>query len=142
MPTFRIRARGIAAGLAAEHGLAATTESYPAPDAALVPVGQKLAGTVGGFSCVQCHAVAGRPPLAPFEAPAVDFMHLTDRLRKDFYHRWMENPIAWDPTTKMPRFSDDEGKTPLRDALEGDAREQYEAVWQYLLQGKNVKSPQ
>jgi hypothetical protein len=69
-------------------------------------------------------------------------MHVTDRLRKDYYHRWMDNPLAWDPATKMPRFSDDDGKTPLRDTLEGDARKQYEAIWQYLLQGRNVKSPQ
>jgi hypothetical protein len=69
-------------------------------------------------------------------------MYTTERLRKDYYHRWMLNPIALDPATKMPRFSDDDGKTPLRDSLSGDAGKQFEAIWQYLLQGKDVKRPQ
>jgi mono/diheme cytochrome c family protein len=141
MPAFKVRATGLAPGFAAQHGIPSQSSPNPAPDPTLVPVGQKLVGTVGGFSCVQCHAVAGKPPLAPFEAPAVDFAHVDDRLQKDFYHRWMEDPLAWDPTTKMPRFSDDDGKTPLRDTLDGDAAKQYEAIWQYLLQGEDVKSP-
>jgi hypothetical protein len=141
MPAFRAHAPGIAHGFAAQHGVAPKSDAYPAPDASLVPSGEKLSGTVNGFSCVQCHAIAGKPALAPFEAPAIDFMYVTDRLRKDYYHRWMDNPLAWDPATKMPRFSDDDGKTPLRDTLDGVAREQYEAIWQYLLQGKDAKHP-
>jgi mono/diheme cytochrome c family protein len=139
MPGYKARAAGLAAGLAAQHGRSPTMEPYPPPDESLVPAGEKLIGAVGGFSCVQCHAVGGAQPLAPFEAPAIDFMHVSERMRKDFYHRWMYNPIALDPTTKMPSFADGDGKTALRDTLDGDAVKQFEAIWQYLLQGKNVK---
>lgn len=142
MPAYPIRAAGLAAGLAAQHGRPPTGEAYPAPDASLVPAGQKLIGAVGGFSCVQCHAAGGAPPLAPFEAPAIDFMHMTDRLQKDYYHRWMYNPIALDPTTKMPRFADDDNKTALTDTLGGDGTKQFEAIWQYLLQAKDLRRPE
>ena len=141
MPGYKARAAGLAEGLAAQHGRSPTMEPYPAPDESLVPAGEKLIGAVGGFSCIQCHAVAGAQPLAPFEAPAIDFMYVRERMRKDFYHRWMYNPIALDPTTKMPSFADGDGKTALRDTLDGDAVKQFEAIWQYLLQGKDVKRP-
>jgi hypothetical protein len=142
MPSFKARASGLAQGFAMEHGIAPKSDPIPKPDPALVPIGQKLVCTVGGLSCVQCHAVAGAPPLAPFEAPAIDFAHVTERMRKDYYTRWMLNPIALDTATKMPRFSDDDGKTALRDILDGDANEQFDAIWHFLLQGKDVKRPQ
>ena len=142
MPAFKARANGIAAGFAASHARPPKSRPHPAPDPALVPAGQKLVGVAGGFSCVQCHAVAGAPPLAPFEAPAIDFVHISERLQKPYYHWWMHDPIAIDRTTKMPRFSDDEGKTPLRETLEGDAHKQFEAIWQYLLQCKDIRRAQ
>lgn len=141
MPAFPARAELFARGFAAEHGYAPATEPYPAPDESLAPHGQKLIGAVGGFSCVQCHAVGEQPALAPFEAPAINFMYVTDRLRKDYYHRWMWSPLRVDPATKMPQFNDIEGKTALRDTLDGDATLQYEAIWQFLLNGKDVKVP-
>lgn len=142
MPAYAVRAAGFAVGMAAQHGRSPTSEAYPPPDESLVPPGQKLVGTVGGFSCVQCHAAGGVPATAPFEAPAIDFMYVTDRMRKDFYHRWMFNPIGLDPATKMPRFADDDNKTALTETLEGDGARQFEAIWQYLLQGKGVKRPE
>ena len=141
MPAFPVRAIGLAHGMAAEHGFAFKSEPSPAPDPALVPLGQRLVGQVGGFSCVQCHAVAQRPPLAPFEAPSVNFAYVSQRLRKEYYDRWMWNPIRVDPGTKMPQFGDFEGNTAIKDVLGGDAAKQYEAIWNYLLQGKDVKPP-
>ena len=142
MPAWPTRAEGLARGLAAEHGHSPTTSAYPAPDEALAATGQKLVGTAGGFSCVQCHAVGSQPPLAPFEAPALNFAYVSDRLRKDHYLRWVFNPIKVDPNTKMPAFADAEGKSALRDVLDGDAGKQFESIWQYLLRGKDVKAPQ
>jgi hypothetical protein len=54
----------------------------------------------------------------------------------------MWNPIRVDPGTKMPQFGDYEGVTAIKDVLGGDASKQYEAIWNYLLQGKDVKPPQ
>ena len=141
MPAWPARGDLLGAGLAAEHGFAAASEKLPAPDETLAPVGQKLIGAAGGFSCVQCHAVGAAPPLAPFEAPALNLRHVTERVRKDYYHRWMLNPIKVDPGTKMPAFADAEGKSAIRDVFEGDAVKQFEAIWQFLLRGDEVKPP-
>src|SRR5207244_6718730 len=46
----------------------------------------------GGFACVQCHGVSDTKPLAAFEAPAINFAHVSDRLTKEFYDRWVYNP--------------------------------------------------
>jgi hypothetical protein len=67
-----------------------------------------------------------------FEAPGINLGYTPERLRKGFYHRWVMHPLRIDPDTKMPRFSDDEGKTPLTDLYEGVAKEQFEAIWQHL----------
>jgi len=142
MPAFPARAKLIAEGLAAEHGYSPTTPAYPIPDEQMAATGQKLIGAAGGFSCVQCHAVGAAPPVAPFEAPAANMKYIAERLRKDYYHRWMLNPIKVDPGTKMPAFADAEGKSAIRDVYEGDAVRQFEALWQFLLRGKDVKALQ
>ena len=95
----------------------------PKPDPALAEAGRTLCGKVPnqGFSCVQCHAVAGEPPFAPFEAPSIDFKYVSQRLRHDYYLRWMHDPLRIDPNSKMPRFDDAAGKTALT-AFDGDAQ--------------------
>jgi hypothetical protein len=42
----------------------------------------------------------------------------------------------------MPSFADTEGKTALKDILGGDAKQQFDAIWNYLLQGKEMKPPE
>lgn len=143
MPGFTARAGLLSAGLAAEHGLPPTDEPKEKPDAAMATAGRQLVGKAPNvsFSCVQCHAVAATPPLAPFEAPAVNFAYSADRLRKDYYHRWVHNPQKIDPETKMPAFERDDRKTTITAHYEGDAAKQWEAIWQYLLGGKEIPPP-
>ncbi|QOV89033.1 cytochrome c [Humisphaera borealis] len=143
MPGFNVDADALARGMAAEHGIGATTPEYPKPDAALAAIGSKLVGKTPNesFSCVQCHAVNKQPALNPFEAPAVNFSHARERLLKDYYHRWVHNPLRLDPNTKMPAFEREDGKTTITNVYEGDARKQFEAIWQYLLEGDEIKPP-
>jgi mono/diheme cytochrome c family protein len=143
MPGFVARGGLIADGLAEEHDCALVLPDYPKPDPAQSAVGQKLVGKTPNqaFACVQCHAVANIPPFAPFEAPALNFMYVRERLRKDYFHRWIHNPIKIDPNTKMPSFERDDGKTSITTVLDGDARQQFEAIWQYLLNGREIKPP-
>jgi mono/diheme cytochrome c family protein len=142
MPAFASRAEDLARGLAQEHGCPPTYPLYGAPDKDLAATGQKLVGKTPNesFSCVQCHAIAGQAALAPFEAPSINFIYVTSRLRKDYYARWMHNPIAIDPETKMPRFDDADGKTGVP-AFDNDAKKQFEAIWNYLLMGKDIAPP-
>ncbi|HSU67235.1 MAG TPA: hypothetical protein VLJ39_10200 [Tepidisphaeraceae bacterium] len=143
MPGFAARAGLISAGLAEEHGYAADRDPEPKPDAAQAEIGRTLSGKTPnqGFSCVQCHSVGDMPPFAAFEAPSINFKYVADRLRHEYYMRWVLNPQRIDPTTKMPRFGDDEGKTGLP-ALDHDAVKQFEAIWQYLLEGEHIQPPQ
>ena len=142
MPSFPARAELIAIGLAEEQGCAPSLPPEPAPDPKLAEVGRQLCGKTPnqGFSCVQCHAAADQPPFAPSEAPAINLKYVTQRLRHDYYARWVRDPQRIDPTTKMPKFGDDEGKTGLP-AFDHDGAKQYEAIWQYLLQGAQLRAP-
>ena len=102
------------------------------PDPATLKAGETLIGENGGFNCIQCHGIGERPATAVFEAPAPNLAYAHERLRKEYYHRWMLFPQRIDPETKMPRFADDEGKTPLTEFFGGKASEQFEAIWEYL----------
>lgn len=142
MPSFAARAPLLAAGIAEEHGCPPTLPPNPKSDAALAEEGRKLCGKTPnvGLSCVQCHAVADTPPFAAFEAPSINLEYSAERLRHDYFMRWMHDPLRIDAATKMPRFDDAEGKTPLA-AFGGDARAQFEAIWQYLLEGRQINPP-
>jgi hypothetical protein len=143
MPAFPARAALLSAGLAQEHGCPPKSPPHEKRDEELAAAGSKLSGKSPNesFSCVQCHAVATAPPFAPFEAPAVNFAYSAERLRKDYYHWWVHNPLKIDPQTKMPAFERDDGKTPITSVYEGDARKQFEAVWHYLLARRDIKPP-
>jgi hypothetical protein len=142
MPGFAIRAYGIAQGFAEEHGCPPTYPAYAPPDKMLADIGQTLAGRApnASFSCVQCHSINQQPALAPFEAPAINFMYATARIRQDYYYRWIHDPLRVDPETKMPRFDDADGKTGVA-VFDHDARKQFEALWNYLLEAKDITPP-
>jgi mono/diheme cytochrome c family protein len=132
MPGFVTVAHGIADGLSLEHGFASTVEPEKPVDKEMAANGEKLIGENGGFNCMTCHGVGTRLPTAVFEAPGINLAYSTERLRIGYYHRWVLNPLRIDPETKMPKFADDEGKTPLTDLYDGDAHAQFEAIRQYL----------
>jgi mono/diheme cytochrome c family protein len=132
MPGFATVANGLAKGLSFEHGFSATIDPEPAVDAEKAKIGEILLGENGGFNCTTCHAVGDRPATAVFEAPGVNFAYAHERLRWEYYRRWVMHPLRIDPETKMPKFADDEGKTPLTQYYEGDARKQFDAIWEFL----------
>ena len=141
MPGFASRAPEIAKGLAEEHGCPTIAPANESPDASLAEAGKKLVSKNGGFACIQCHGVGNMKALAPFEAPAINFAHVTDRLTKEFYDRWVYNPQRVLPGTRMPQFAGSDGKTALKDTFDGDARKQYDAIWNYLLAGEKISPP-
>jgi mono/diheme cytochrome c family protein len=141
MPGFPARAKALAEGLAEAHGCPPSQPPPGKPDPQLAEIGKKLASKNGGFSCIQCHGVGEQRALAPFEAPAINFAHVTDRLTREYYDRWVYNPQRVLTGTRMPQFSDSEGKTALKDTLGGDAKKQYDAIWNYLLNGPDITPP-
>jgi mono/diheme cytochrome c family protein len=132
MPAFPARAGGIAIGLSHEHGFAPSEDNAPAPNAELAEVGKKLLPQVGGLNCVQCHGIGKQPPVAPFEAPGINLLDAAHRVRYDYYQRWMLDPPRVDLTTKMPKLAMDGKTTGIRDVYDGDARRQFDALWQFI----------
>ncbi len=137
MPAFASRAAGLAAGLAQQQGCLPADDPGPPVDPHLADVGRGLTSQTL-FGCVKCHAVSGQAAIAPFEANAPNFAHVTDRLRHDYFRRWMRNPQVYLPGTKMPSFGNAEGKTPYKDILGGDAAAEYAAIWDYLRAGEKI----
>ncbi|MEI9895208.1 MAG: c-type cytochrome [Chthoniobacter sp.] len=131
MPGFATPADGLAKGLPRQHGFGPTI-AEPSPDPEKVKIGETLVGENGGFNCVQCHILGDRAATAVFEAPGPNLAWAPSRLRKEYFLRWALAPTRIDPDTKMPKFADEEGRTPLTDFFHGQAADQFDAIWQYL----------
>ncbi|MEX2215752.1 MAG: c-type cytochrome [Phycisphaeraceae bacterium] len=142
MPAFPIRASGLAKGLAMQHGREPVAPPFEKPDAQLAAIGKRLiAGEGKGFGCTQCHGIGKSPATNVFEAQGINFAYLQERLRKEYYMRWMLNPGRVSPGTRMPKFASDDGTTPFFDVLEGDATKQFDAMWQYFMSGREIAPP-
>jgi mono/diheme cytochrome c family protein len=132
MPAFATGVELLAQGLAMERGHPPTTSAAPATESVDPEIGRRLLGQEGGFACVACHAVGDKPAATASDAPGINLGYATQRLRKDWFHRWMRWPARVEPATKMPRFAAEDGTTQLGDVLGGRADDQFEAVWRCL----------
>ncbi|HTL29342.1 MAG TPA: c-type cytochrome, partial [Tepidisphaeraceae bacterium] len=142
MPSFPARAKMIAEGFALQHSFPTQAAPLPPADSEQAELGRKLIGRQGGFSCIQCHGVVDLKPFGAFEAQAINFMYTSERMTHDYFHRWVRDPQRYQPGTRMPQYADSAGKTPYSDILEGDAHKQFEAIWQYISQGKKMNPPE
>ena len=141
MPTFPQRAEALATGLVMSHGYPPQTAAEAPVPPELVKIGQKFVGADGGFSCISCHAVGEQKATQVFESEGINLARSAARLQKDYFARWLMNPLRVEPTTKMPVYFDEEGKSQLGDILEGSAAKQIDAIWQYLRQGDKIQPP-
>ncbi len=114
----------------------ALADAQPDPDvksadaAAQAKFGRKLVG-VGGTSCVACHVFAGHKSLG---VPALDLATVAKRVKWDWFRRYLIDPQALRPGTRMPSFFPN-GVAVNRDILGGDAQRQIGALWSYLARG-------
>jgi mono/diheme cytochrome c family protein len=139
MPAFATRAEGLANGLALGHGYPLTSPPDASPNLDLIPVAKQLVGNTG-LNCVSCHNIGKTPAVGVFEAPGINFRHVKERLRPDYYQRWVRSPIKVEPETKMPTYFNGEASV-LPTILEGKADQQIDALWNYLLQGQAIEPP-
>ncbi|MES2697227.1 MAG: hypothetical protein V4773_27430, partial [Verrucomicrobiota bacterium] len=132
MPAFASRAQVLAQGIAARQGAPlAEVAKVPAPAADRVALGAKIAGTEG-YSCVACHDAGSRKALQVFEGQGPNLRDAPNRLRYDYYQRWMHWPQRIAPTTIMPRYTKDRDHAVSDAHFGGDAEKQFEAVWQWM----------
>src|SRR5262249_28599401 len=99
MPAFPAYAAGLAEGMAQQHGYAAESAPAAAVDDKLAAIGRELIEAGGGFSCVSCHGVGTRPPLAGKDTATVNFAYVRDRLRPTYYWRYVQDPARAVPGT-------------------------------------------
>ena len=93
-----------------------------------------------GLNCVSCHNIGKVPAVGVFEAPGINFMRARERLRRDYFERWVRSPIRVEPETKMPTYFNGENSV-LPTILDGKADRQIDALWNYLLQGEAIEPP-
>ena len=132
MPAFPAHGGTIVQGLVRAQGYFSKDEPEAAPDVQLANIGEKLVKMGEGFGCVQCHGVGETPPVQVFERQGVNFDVAAERLRKEYYMRWLLDPLRIDPDARMPKYADSKGKTAFGDVLDGDAAKQFDAIWNYF----------
>lgn len=141
MPSFKTFAADIALGLAHAHGYPSATPQEKPTDPKLVKIGRQLVGVHGGFSCISCHGVGDLQPTQVFEAEGVNLAMPARRLQKDYFIRWILNPLKIEPQTKMPVYFGEDGTSPMFDVLDGNSMQQLEAFWQYMRAGDAIDPP-
>lgn len=97
--------------------------------------GLKLVGNQG-LNCVACHTYQYK---ISDTMPAVDLTEMADRLHKDWFYQYMLAPQKFSPNTVMPSFWPNGNA--IRSDLEGSAEDQVEAIWTYLLDGRQARAP-
>lgn len=98
--------------------------------------GRLLMGTKG-FSCIACHDYNGQKAAGP---GALELIHTTSRLKKDWFYEFMLKPSRFRKGTIMPS-SWPGGHVFMEDVLGGDAKKQIESLWVYLEDGQRAKNP-
>jgi hypothetical protein len=66
---------------------------------------------------------------------------VSGRIRRDWFDRFLENPIRFCPGTPMPAMFERGKPAPLTSIFDGDADKQKEALWSYLARGKDAPEP-
>jgi putative heme-binding domain-containing protein len=89
-----------------------------------------------GLHCVACHTYQFK---ISDTMPAVDLTEMAERLKKDWFYQYMLAPQKFVPNTVMPSFWPN-GKA-IRPDLTGTPQEQVEALWQYLIDGRQARAP-
>ncbi len=117
--------------------LAALPEPDSEPAETYLRLGQELAGD-RGMSCISCHAFAGE---RVGMLAGIDLVDSTaQRLRREWFTRFLHAPSQFRAGTLMPQFFVD-GASTRPELGDGSAAQQIDALWFYLAQGRNVRKP-
>lgn len=109
---------------------------FPVPMPEVKAAGWAMVGE-GGFGCIKCHTF-GTFPAQGIQSINLQLMH--DRLRPEWFHRYMRNPAAFRPGTRMPSAWPPQGPS-LLEYLGADSELQIAAIWAYLSDGERARVP-
>lgn len=87
------------------------------------------------FDCTHCHIVGAKLPAGSQDSWAPDFGLAKHRLKPDWIIKWVKNPQALLPGTKMPTFFDPKyfDTSGPDDILGGDENKQIKVIRDYLM---------
>jgi cbb3-type cytochrome oxidase cytochrome c subunit len=123
--------------LAALEGTVADDKVYAVErTAAKIAAGRNIVGK-GGLGCISCHDIGG---VANTGTRGPDLATINQRVRYDWYERWLSQPLRMAPGTRMPQAFV-EGKSTLKTVFDGDPHKQAEAMWAYLALGPGLPLP-
>lgn len=127
MPTIGAKPGLLAKGLVETHGFDVDFEHIQT-DPELISFGRRLSTDIGGgFGCNFCHGGDVN----------VDMYLMGERLRPEFFSWKMRTPSRLTSQSGMPQFGNPrDGRTRLRETLEGDADQQFEAIWHFLIENR------
>jgi mono/diheme cytochrome c family protein len=139
MPQFgEANVGGLATALAALEGTAPDETLHPvALSTAKITDGRRLVGK-SAFGCISCHDLAGIPNSG---TRGPDLAGMNQRVRYEWYRRWLEQPQRSQPGTRMPTIFPD-GKSLVPAVLAGSTEAQADAMWAYLSLGNNLPLPE
>ena len=100
-------------------------------------LGRQIVGK-SGLGCISCHDIGG---VANTGTRGPDLATINQRVRYDWYDRWLHQPLRMAPGTRMPQAFVD-GKSTLTTVLNGDPKAQAEAMWAYLSLGPGLPLPE
>lgn len=103
---------------------------------AVVQAGKEIVGK-GGFGCISCHDISGVPNTG---TRGPDLATINQRVRYEWYDRWLHQPLRMAPGTRMPQAFVD-NKSTLAAVLDADPKAQAEAMWAYLSLGPGLPLP-
>ena len=90
-----------------------------------------------GLNCVACHTFQEKSAQT---MPAVDLTEMSDRLRPEWFYAYMLSPQSLSPNTVMPSFWPG-GKAMRKQFFDGDTKQQIGAIWEYLQDGRQARTP-
>ncbi len=102
-----------------------------------IATGRHLVGK-SAFGCITCHDIAGNRASG---TRGPDLALMNQRVRFDWYRRWLEQAQRMQPGTRMPTIFTD-GQSSLPTVLGGNPDAQAEAIWAYLSLGPTLPLPE
>ncbi len=135
MPRFRLseaQVRQLVDYFVTADRIPARAELAPTPPDSAQQAAWDLAGgrlvVTNGFGCTSCHQVGKVPPdKAPLNARGPILSGLDQRIRKEWFDRFVRNPARIVPRMEMPSV-----QVPVRGVLGNKLDEQLSAVWHTL----------
>ncbi|VTR94442.1 probable cytochrome oxidase (cbb3-type) : Probable cytochrome oxidase (Cbb3-type) OS=Planctomyces maris DSM 8797 GN=PM8797T_08489 PE=4 SV=1: PA14: Cytochrom_C [Gemmata massiliana] len=104
--------------------------------AAKVAAGREIIGK-GGLGCISCHDIGGYTNTG---TRGPNLATIDQRVRYEWYERWLSQPLRMAPGTRMPQAFVD-GKSTLTTMLNASPHLQGEAMWAYLALGPDLPLP-